>query len=303
MDKKKTLLIYTAMLFAMIFWGMSFVWTKMVFAVYKPITTIFLRLVISSVFLWILGLIFNYIKRLAKEDIKKMMLLTLFQPFMYFIGENLGLSMVSSTVAAVIVSTIPLFSPVASYMFFQERITAMNVLGIIVSIIGVFLTIIEEDFTLRASPIGILLLFLAVVSAIAYSVYILKLSDRYNPYSIITYQNTFGVIFFLPVFLIFDFEHFMNAQPTFESLSALIQLSVFASSLAFMLFTYGVHRLGVTKANAVSNIIPVFTAIFSYILLGEVMSYINMIGVLTVVTGLFLSQLQVKLSLKPKKRV
>jgi len=297
--RKEGVQVYIAVLFAMIFWGFSFIWSKMVFEVYRPVTTVLLRLVISSAFMWVVGLAFGKINKLRKKDLKAMILLTFYQPFLYFIGENIGLSMVSSTVAAVIIATIPLFTPVASYFFFKERVSVMNVLGILVSIFGVFLVIVKDNFSLKASPAGILLLLLAVVSAIAYSVAIKKFSRYYNAYSLITYQNTFGILMFLPVFLIFDYEHFMQAQITTEALNALLMLAIFASSMAFIFFTYGIQKLGITKANAISNMIPAFTAIFAFLVLGERLTLTNITGVLTVISGLFLSQIKFHFRKKP----
>ena len=47
----------------------------------------------------------------------------------------------------------------------------------------------------------------------------------------------------------------------------LLNLAIFASSLAFILFAYGVNVIGVSKANTFTNLIPVITSIFSYFML------------------------------------
>jgi drug/metabolite transporter (DMT)-like permease len=48
--------------------------------------------------------------------------------------------------------------------------------------------------------------------------------------------------------------------------------------------------MGISKANVFSNCIPVFTAIFSFLLIGDKLSLQNILGMLIVVAGLFLSQ-------------
>ena len=50
------------------------------------------------------------------------LLMALFEPFIYFLGESYGLLYVSSTVAAVIVATIPLISPLFAWYFFREKL-------------------------------------------------------------------------------------------------------------------------------------------------------------------------------------
>jgi drug/metabolite transporter (DMT)-like permease len=49
--------------------------------------------------------------------------------------------------------------------------------------------------------------------------------------------------------------------------------------------------MGITKANVFSNCIPVFTALFSFVLMGEKLSVQNLVGMTIVIAGLFLSQL------------
>ena len=71
----------------------------------------------------------------------------------------------------------------------------------------------------------------------------------------------------------------------------ILELSVFASCGAFILFAYSVAKMGITKANVFSNCIPVFTALFSFIMLGEQLTVQNIIGMMIVIAGLFMSQI------------
>ncbi len=280
----------------MLFWSFSFVWVKIVYLVYNPITTVFLRLIISTTLLFIIGKSIGRIQKINKSDRVQLILLAFFEPFLYFMGESFGLKLVSSTLGAVIISTIPLFSPIAAYFFHKEKISPKIVLGILVSIIGVGVIIFNKQLNLIASPVGIALLFLAVAAAVAYSTVLKNLASKYNPLTLISYQNLIGIVFFLPPFLIFDLQHFISAQPTTEVWLAIIQLAVFASSLAFIFFTYGLKYLGINKSNIFINAIPVFTAIFAFFVLNETLSFQKMIGISIVIGGLFLSQAKLKIS-------
>ena len=288
------------MFLATLFWGFSFIWSIKLLQFYEPFTIILLRLVVSTVFLLPIGLFFRKLTPLKKEDLKVMFLLALFEPFLYFIGEAYGLKYVSATVSSVLIATIPLFSPIAAWYFFRERLSPLNLAGILVSVAGVLLVILDKNYQLNASFIGILLLALAVFSAIGYSVLVIKAAKRYNVFSIIFYQNLFGIVLFMPFFFYFDFGRFMAVEITLEILKPLLALAILASSIAFMLFTYGIRELGLVKANSIANIIPVFTAIFSYFFLHEILSYVNILGILVVLCGLFLSQLKKGMHLKNK---
>ena len=297
---KQSLMVYASIVLAMLFWSFSFVWVKIVYLVYNPITTVFLRLIISSSLLFLIGKSLKRIQGIRKEDRMLLVLLAFFEPFLYFLGESFGLKFVSSTLGAVIISTIPLFSPIAAYFFHNEKISPKIVLGILFSVIGVGIIIFNKQFDLVASPLGITLMFVAVAAAVGYSIVLKGLASKYNPLTLISYQNLIGVAFFLPLFLTFELNHFLNAKPTTKVWIALVELAVFASSLAFIFFTYGLKHLGINKSNIFINAIPVFTAIFAFFVLNETLTFQKTLGISIVISGLFLSQAKLKF-LKVKK--
>ncbi len=283
--------IYILAILSMLFWGMSFVWTSIVFRYYNPITTIFLRLVISSLILFLVLIIFMKLEKVRKQDIGLFLISSLFNPFLYFLGENFGLKYTSPTISAVIIATIPVFTPVVAWFTLRERLLPVNIAGILISFAGIMIMLINPDLSLNADPLGVALLFFAVVAAIGYSVLLKKLAERYSALAIITYQNMLGVLYFLPIFLIFELDHFLQVQPDFTLVSSLIQLSVFASSLAFIFYTIVIRHIGISKTNVFINTIPVFTAIFSYIFIAEMMGINKIAGIIIVISGVFLSQL------------
>ncbi|MBR8536858.1 DMT family transporter [Carboxylicivirga sediminis] len=283
-----------SLILSMICWAFSFVWIKQAFISFNPLTIVVMRLVISAGLLAIILKLLGQLVSMRKADLKWFLLLAFFEPFLYFMGESFGLELVSSTVGAVIVSTIPLFAPITDRLFFKSRISWANILGIIVSFAGVLLLIFKGDFSLAAPLKGIMLVFLAVFAALGYSVVLKKVPGNYNAVSIITYQNAIGLLYFLPLFLIYDLP-VLDAKPlTMESIYAVVMLAVVASSLAFIFFTHGMRIIGITKANVFVNMIPVFTAILAWIILGEVITFQMMIGILLVIGGVFVSQLKLR---------
>jgi drug/metabolite transporter (DMT)-like permease len=281
-----------AALLSMIFWSFSFVWVKIAYLAYGPLTVIFFRLIISVGLLFIFSLFVRKLQKLQKKDYRIFALLALFEPFLYFMGESYGLLYVSSTVAAVIVATIPLFAPIAAWYFYKERLSPMNITGLFISFLGVCLVILNNDLSFSASPKGVLLEFMAVFAAIGYSIVLRKLAFRYNTFSIITYQNFIGIFMFLPFWSVFEATSLINTPFHWQAFRAIILLSVFASTFAFILFTYSVRTIGINRSNMFVNLIPVFVAIFAWFILGDQLTLQKFIGITVVICGLFLAQIR-----------
>lgn len=281
--------VYIAVILSMVFWSMSFIWYRPANAFYGPITLVLLRLIVSSLFLFAASAVLRRLIRPRGADWGWFMLLAFFEPFMYFIGESIGMTMISSTLAAVLISLSPLLSPPLERIFFGRRIPMLSVVGLCVSVLGVGIVVFHKGIgQMDANPYGVLLMMVAVLATAGYSVTVTKLTERYNVLCIITYQNTFGALYFLPLFLIFEADSFMGI--TVQSMIPIVKLGIFASSFAFMLYTYSLKHLGITRASSFTNVIPVLTAVFAYFMLNEELTPIKMLGIGVVVLGLFLSQ-------------
>ena len=137
--KKVQLPVYFYPLAAMLFWGMSFVWTSILLKYFQPVSIIFIRLIISSLFLFSVSLIFNKWEKVQRADFWLFFLSAVFNPFLYFLGENYGLKYSSPTTTSVIIATIPVFSPIVAYFFFREKLTLVNIAGLFLSFGGVIL--------------------------------------------------------------------------------------------------------------------------------------------------------------------
>ena len=275
----------------MIFWSFSFIWFKTANETFHPITIVFIRLATSVILLTTFLVLTKNFMKIRKKDRKLFIMLAVFEPFIYFLGESFGLTYVSATVCSVLIATIPVFATIGAWLFFKEKLKIINYAGIILSFIGVLVFILNSDGTISFNIKGLALILLAVLAAVGYNLTLSRLVGTYTPVYIVNVQNIIGAVLFLPLFLILDFRHFISVPLTFEMFRPIIQLAVFASCGAFILFAYSVKNMGITKANVFSNSIPVFTALFSFILLGEKLTFQNIIGMGIVITGLFLSQM------------
>lgn len=217
--------------------------------------------------------------------------MALFEPFFYFLGEANGLTMVSATVGAVVISTIPLIIPFGAYYLYKEKLSRMNHIGLVISFTGVLMVVLNKSSGSASDPLGILLMFIAVLSAVGYTLLVKRLLDDYNPITITAYQSLYGLLMFLPIFLFRELPLIEWSAVTTSSLMALLYLGIFGSGVCFILLTIGIRELGAARSNIFANLIPVVTATVSFFLLKEAMPLIKIAGILVVIGGLLLTQI------------
>jgi drug/metabolite transporter (DMT)-like permease len=280
----------------MIFWAFSFIWFKIANKSFQPVTIVFLRLLTSVVFLTIYLLLAKGFMKIRKGDFKLFLILAVFEPFIYFIGESFGLTYVSATVCSVLISTIPVFATIGAWILFRERLKPINYAGIIISFIGVIVFLINSDGSVSYNLKGLALIMLAVVSAVGYNLTLSRLVGKYSPVYIVSVQNLIGAILFLPVFVISDFSSFIHIRFTLEMFWPVVALAAFASCGAFILFAYSVSTIGILKANVFTNFIPLFTALFSFILMGDRLTFQNITGMIVVIAGILMAQINGKIN-------
>ncbi|MFB6343962.1 DMT family transporter [Saccharicrinis sp. FJH2] len=283
---------YYPIVLAVIGWALSFIWVKIAYEEFHPINLITLRVAGAAIVFFVIGFILKKLQPIKAADLKYFLLMAFFEPFLYFMGESHGMQIVSSTYGSVIISTIPLFTPFASYYLLKEKFKLSIFFGIIISLTGIFImeysSIAESSFSFK----GTLLMMVAVISATFFPIFLQKLTANYTNTTILAYQNLFGFFMFLPFFMVIDFKDTIHTTFHIRPILALAGLIVFSSVLAFIFFTNSVKKIGVTKSNTFINLIPVITAFLAFFILNEALSFQKIAGILIVISGLFLSQIK-----------
>jgi drug/metabolite transporter (DMT)-like permease len=154
--------------------------------------------------------------------------------------------------------------------------------------------LLNKDLEFIASTKGILFLCGAVLVAVGYSIALIRLTKLYKPITITWVQNIIGMLYFIPLTIIMERFEPSNFANVGGYIVPLVCLGVFCSAVAYALWAFAFSKLGASKANVYSNLIPVFTAIFSYLIIHESLTANKIIGILVVVIGLVLSQLKAK---------
>lgn len=276
-------------------WGASFIFTKDLFNNTPHITTLVIitgRMLVASLCFVPYMLLTHRLPHLGVKDIGFFLLLAFFEPFLYSLCETNGVALVSGSLSAIIIALIPLLVPFAMAAFMHENLHGREVVGIVISLFGIALTIIGPGFTLNASPRGLLLLSGAVVIAIAYTMVLSKVLDRYHPFVITCYQNLIAFFYFLPLLLLRDRDTLSIITFTPRMVLSIVFLGLFCSTLAYVCYNYGMRAVGATRACAYNNLIPVFSLILALLIGQEQLSLMNVLGMIVVVAGLFVAQKQ-----------
>ncbi|MBO5843870.1 MAG: EamA family transporter [Bacteroidales bacterium] len=290
-SNRKSIIAYVSIIFSMIFWGISFVWTKELLNANFPVFLILtIRLAIASLLMFSIFKLMGKLERIEKTDLPKFFLLALFEPFLYFIGENFSMHFVDASFAAIMIALLPIVNPIALHIFNKDKIGWNLLFGAVISVIGIMIMSTNPEGEIKISWQGTLLLLLAVFAGSGYSVILSRLINKYNPITITTTQNIVGILYFLPCLLIFDLDKISSVVWTKDAILSLVFLAIFCSAGAFMLYSYSAKLLSVIKVSIFTNAIPVVTIIVAIILGQELFSFLKVLGILIVVSGLLLSQ-------------
>jgi drug/metabolite transporter (DMT)-like permease len=279
----------------MFLWGGSFVLTKHLLIDFNPITIIFIRCVIASLVFALFCLIFfKKDFKIAKKDLKLFMGLAFFEPLLYFLFETYSLQYCDASMVSVIIATIPLFVALMAVFIFKEKLSVLNFFGIVLSISGIIIMLWRSFTHVDFSLFGVTLAFGAVLCTIGYNYFLRRLTHSYNPIIIITWQNIFGLIAFLPLALIVNNTETVTLQllalSNIKNLSFILMLAILCSAVAFILYIDAMRAMGIARTNIFINLIPVMTAGIAFFVLKEEITIPKVLGIIIVIIGIFLVQ-------------
>jgi drug/metabolite transporter (DMT)-like permease len=283
---------YAALVATMVFWGLSFVATKIALESIPTFTLVFVRFSLAA-------LIFLLLRpgrkwpRFSPRDHGKMVLLALFEPGLYFVFETIGLQHTSAPKTALIIATIPVVVVVFSALMLGERTGGLTLAGILLSFGGIVLLVVGDPgfgWNFRGSLFGDALIGGAVISAALYMIFARDLSHSHSSFEITFVQIVYGAVFFCPPF-IWEVFACPGLSITIRSALAVIYLTVFATVGAFLCYNFALSQVPVSRAAVFINGIPVVTAIAAWALLDERLTAIQAGGGALVLTAVFLTNL------------
>lgn len=282
---------YLLLILAVLFWSGNFIVGRAVRADIPPIALAFYRWVVATALVAIFAL------RHVKVDwsvIKENKLILLFLSITGIASFNtlvyLGLQKTVAINAFLLQSMIPIIIVMLCFIIYREKLTLIQLLGIVVSLVGV-VTIISKgdpDLLLRLSlNRGDLLVFIAVV---AYGLYSVGLRKRppIHPMSFVFITFSVGLCCLVPLYA---YEHVFVKQIMFNgpTLLAISYVGVFPSIMSYLCYNRGVELVGPARAGMFIHLMPVFGSIMAIIFLSETMHLFHLIGIGCIATGIYLT--------------
>lgn len=293
MSKNFNIIGLIAIIFSMFIWGSSFIALKSAMADLGEFTVIFLRMFVASLcFLYFIKSFLKY--DFTKKDIKFILLLSAFEPCLYFIFEAKALLYTSASQAGMITSLMPLITAMAAGYFLKEIISRQLILGSLIAMIGAIWLSVQATTTLNApNPmLGNFLELCAMFCGAGYTIVARYLTDKFSALFITAIQAFVGAIFFFPFFIYEYASTDMNF--TTEALSWVVYLGVVVTLGGYGLYNFALTKIEASKAAMFINLIPVFTLILAFLILGERLSIQELIASAIILGGVALSQIRVK---------
>lgn len=205
----------------------------------------------------------------------------------------IGLQYTSSLNAAIYISTTPCIVLLINFFLFKETITLRNIVGVIVSTLGViYLSYCNTSEGLAFSSFGIGDL-LTIVSALSWAFYcaLLRLKDkRVTQTAFVGFCSLIGTLILIPIYigyLLFTQDTAFFVQDfSFTVLFGIVYLVLFPSWLAYVFWNKGVSMIGTTRSEIFTHVIPLSGGLLSIVLLGEKMHLYHLISLILIVLGI-----------------
>lgn len=291
MGERTDITAYIALSAAVVFWGVSFVATKVALESITTFTLIFMRFGLAGLLFLAVSIVRGGLPRLTRRAHFKLFLMALFEPGLYFYFETVGLQHTTAPKASLIIATVPVAVLVFARILIGERIRKLSLFGIIMSLAGIGVLITGDpgfQWALGDHLLGDLLIIGAVITAALYMVGARDLGREYSAWDITCLQIFYGALFYAPMFFV-EMSILDWGDVTASSMIAAAYLTVFATVIAFLCYNYGLTRIEASRAAVFINGIPVVTAGAAWVILGERLTGVQVAGGAMVLVGVWLA--------------
>ena len=190
----------------------------------------------------------------------------------------------------IIYSSSPIFIIVISSIFFKEKLSLSQLVGIFVCLIGVILIIIKANLSLLINlkfTTGDLWMLGASIGWALYTIYIFYWKSKLPLFQRFTLISRFGAISLMPFFILESlFVSKTNYDLNFIAWVLFAALS--PSIIAFLLFNFVNRKLGASITGSVLYLYTVYGAIYGFFFFNEKLEIYHLIGSIMVFVGIFL---------------
>lgn len=287
-QKASLIKCHLSLLFVIIIWGSSFASIKIILPQVPPNTLALLRFIMASIALG-LFLVITKQPRLQKKDLPGIMLSGLSGIAIFNVLQNQGLRYAGATDAAILIAMSPVFIALLSWVILKERISRLQVVGIVIAFAGSVLVATNGSFNNlgfnKLRLYGDLLVLLSSLAWAIFSITLKKLLTRYPPTTIMTYSTFVGTIFLIPFSLMEYPVDFLAVN--FTGWINIIYLGLLASAVGNLIWNSALEKVPAVTAGAYLYLSPVVAAVIAFIFLHEIPSLYTVIGGLIIIMGTF----------------
>jgi len=294
---RPSLSAYLLLLLPPFFWSTNFIIAKALIGTVPPWTLNAGRFAISALILAPFFLTQRGWKRIPKNKIGMLVLMSFAGVFAFNSVLYTGLRYTSAINGTLVNATTPTTAALLSYLLIGEPFTFRRAVGIGLSFLGIYWIVsrgsIEFLWHMNFNP-GDLLVLLASFFWSFYSVMAKPMMRVLSPFLLTSITTFIGVAFLVPVSL-FEMSQSSVDLSRFEILSAFLYLGIFPSLIAFLAWNRSIQVFGPGRATLVYNTLPIFAIILSILFLGESLQAYQMIGGLIAISGVIVGTTEGKL--------
>ena len=273
-------------------WAMNAVLGRLAVGEVSPMTLVCLRWLLVVVILSMIS--YRHLRRdwpVLKHYVFYFMVMGAFG----FTGFNMLFYLAAHSTTAVNIGilqgSIPVFVLIGAFLVFRNKVTLLQSVGVILTIVGVTIVASGGSFARLASleiNLGDALMLLACVLYSGYTV-ALRTRPEVSALSFISMMACAAFLTSIPfVFIEAGLGHFQ--APTFDGWIIIAIVALFPSSIAQISFIVGVGILGPGRASVFVNLVPVFASIFAVTVLDEPFEVFLGAALALVLFGIWLSE-------------
>ena len=291
MSKKN--LAYVLLLLAVLFWSGNFIVGK--FATLFNIPPLTLN-VFRWMSVWLILMPFTY-KEIYNNlpNIKKKWLVISFMGVITISTFNsvvyFALNYTQVINAVLVLAAIPAATIVLSSLMNIEKTNFFQLLGLLLSIIGIGSIIsngdIQRIFSLSFNK-GDLWMLVCVITWALYSTLLKKNKFQFSQFTLIQLMVSVGILFLIPQFF---YEKSIGLEVNFNKAFFLIlfYVVVFPAIAAYYCWQKGVEIIGPNRASMFIQLMPLFSAIMAIVIFNEKFELYHFFGASFIVLGIYLS--------------
>lgn len=296
-ESSKHTKIYILMVLTAFFWSGAFIAGKFAVPYIPPCTLTFLRFFFATIIMYFVMKSNNKNNEEGAFNFKKKHIpLFLFTGIVGMIGYHVlffsSLKYTSAINSSVIGATNPIVTTIIAAIFIGGKVPPKQLFGILLSFIGVILTITSADLSVVKTfsfNHGDLLMLAAVVCWASYAVVSKSKGKDINPIALTYYSFLFCCIFLLPIVIIEKPWTFILNIPA-SAWIATLYMSIFASVIGYLVQQMAIKEIGPSRASIFVNLVPVFSIILAVLILREEIVPVKIFTAALIIAGVYICQ-------------